>query len=84
MKLPANSTLTEFFIVQLENDVKLNEWIDPYDSIWLKISTIFVYIVEVLASIVMLAFVAYETGGLAGHYRTLINQLLSCLYGAVR
>ena len=42
-----------------------------------------VYVVEVLASVIMLAFVAYETGGYAGHYRTVINQLLSCLYGAV-
>ena len=32
----------------------------------------------------MLAFVVYETNGLAGHYRTLINQLLSYHYGAVR
>ena len=84
MKLLANSTLIELFTVQLENDKKFDEWIDPYDSIWLKIATIFVYIVEVLTSIIMLAFVAYETGGLAGHYRTLINQLLSCLYGYVR
>ena len=32
----------------------------------------------------MLYFVAYETGGSAGHFRTVINQLLSFLYGAVR
>jgi hypothetical protein len=56
---------------------------DPYDSIWLKLATILVYCVEVMASIVMVAFVAFETQGLAGHYRTLINQLLSYLYGGV-
>ena len=58
--------------------------LDPYDSIWLKLTTILVYCVEVMASIVMVAFVAFETQGFAGHYRTLINQLLSYLYGGVR
>ena len=62
-----------------EIDVSL----DPYDSIWLKFITILVYGVEVMASIVMVAFVAFETQGFAGHYRTLINQLLSYLYGGV-
>ena len=57
--------------------------LDPYHSIWLKLLTILVYFIEVIASIVMLAFVSYETQGLAGHYRTLINQLLSYLYGGV-
>ena len=60
-----------------------NEFSDPYDSIWLKILTIVVYIIEVMASIVMLAFVSFEAQGFAGHYRTLINQLLSYLYGVV-
>ena len=57
--------------------------LDLYDSIWLKLITISVYIVEVIASMVMVAFVTFETQGYAGHYRTLINQLLSYLYGAV-
>ena len=57
--------------------------VDPYDSTWLKFITILVYVVEVIASMVMVAFVAFETQGLAGHYRTLINQLLSYLYGGV-
>ena len=57
--------------------------VDPYDSTWLKLITILVYVVEVIASMVMVAFVAFETQGLAGHYRTLINQLLSYLYGGV-
>ena len=87
MKIPINISLTAIIPVQFENDLDINDngkWVDPYDSIWLKISTIIFYIVEVVASIIMLAFVAYETGGNAGHYRTLINQLLSCLYGGVR
>ena len=56
---------------------------DPYGSVWLKLITILVYVVEVIASMVMVAFVVFETQGLAGHYRTLINQLLSYLYGGV-
>jgi hypothetical protein len=59
------------------------EWIDPYDSVWLKILTFFVYIVEVMAASIMITFVYYETSGYAGHYRTLINRLLSYFYGAV-
>ena len=75
--------LTSFTAVLFEPEV-IEEWIDPFDSITLKFLTIIVYIIEVFASIVMLFFVAYETRGYAGHYRTVINQLLSCAYGAVR
>ena len=63
--------------------IGIDKSLDPFDSIWLKLFTILVYIVEVIASIVMLAFVAYEVKGLAGHFRTLINHLLSYLYGGV-
>ena len=65
----------------MEND---KEWIDPYGSVLLKLITIIVYIIEVISASVMFAFVAYETEGYAGHYRTFINQLLSYLYGGVR
>ena len=60
-----------------------NDWIDPYDSTWLKLLSIIIYAMEIFDSIVMVAFVNYETAGLFGHYRTLINQLLSHLYGGV-
>ena len=63
--------------------IGIDKSLDLFDSIWLKLFTILVYIVEVIASIVMLAFVAYEAKGLAGHFRTLINHLLSYLYGGV-
>ena len=62
----------------------IEEWIDPFDSTTLRFLTVIIYAIEVLASIPMLYFVAYETGGSAGHFRTVINQLLSFLYGAVR
>ena len=57
------------------------EFVDPYDSIWLKLITVFVYAVELMSSAIMLAFIIYERQ--YGHYRTLINQLLSYLYGVV-
>ena len=59
-------------------------WTDPYNSIPLKLLTIIIYIIELWASTIMLIFVSYEMKGLFGHYRTVINQLLSCGYGAVR
>ena len=70
-------------IVMFEPDI-IEEWIDPFDSTALKILTFLTYIINVWASIVMFAFVSFETGGDAGHYRTAINQLLSCGYGGVR
>ena len=60
------------------------EWMDPYDLIILKLITVFVFIIEILASAILLTFVMYETSGYAGHYRTVINQLLSSTYAAVR
>ena len=74
---PLRNTFKDPF--SFEIDISL----DPYDSIWLKLTTVLVYCVEVMASIVMVAFVAFETQGFAGHFRTLINQLLSYLYGGV-
>ena len=68
---------------QFEPEI-IEEWIDPFDSTEMKIITVFVLIIEIFASIIMFFFVAYETQGYAGHYRTVINQLLSCFYGSVR
>ena len=56
-------------------------FVDPYDSVWLKIATIIVYKLEILSSLVIFAFIEFEKH--YGHYRTLINQLLSILYGVV-
>ena len=62
---------------------EIEEWTDPHNSIPLKLLTIIIYVIEIWASIVMGIFVTYETKGLFGHYRTVINQLLSYVYGAV-
>ena len=71
------------FVPTIFEIVQSVEFVDPYDSIWLKLITIGVYLVQILSALVNIAFVTFETNGLAGHYRTLINQLLSYLYGAV-
>ena len=63
---------------------QVEKWEDPYDSIILKLVTIITYIIGVFSSAILLLFVVYETRGYAGHYRTIINQLLSVWHGAVR
>ena len=75
--------MTSLTLLSFELEV-IQEWIDPFDSTALKILTGVAYTVGVLASIPILAFVVYETGGYAGHFRTVINQLLSFIYGVVR
>ena len=62
---------------------EIEEWTDPYNLVPLKLLTIIVYLLELWAATVMLIFVVYEMKGLFGHYRTVINQLLSFGYGAV-
>ena len=81
---PMNSSefIKGTFISFFEPD-KIEVWDDQYNSIPLKLLTIVIYIIEIWASIVMLIFVSIETKGLFGHYRTVMNQLLSYVYGAV-
>ena len=55
---------------------------DPYDSVWLKIMTILFYLIGILASVIMLAFINYEKEH-HGNFRSVINQLLSNLYAMV-
>ena len=102
--ISADFEFVEFIQEQEKEEIK---FVDPYDWHWLRIITIGVYFVELMASGelsllyligiwknhivctilyhlgIMIAFVVFETRGLAGHFRTLINQLLSFLYGAV-
>ena len=64
-----NFHLSEKFIridsimYQSGEDLNLEKWADPYDSDLLKFVTVLIYFVNVLASIVMVAFVVYETRG---------------------
>ena len=77
----ATKSIEEFMTCEFE--IIFGQWNDPFDSIGLKIVTVIVYAVEIFASLIMLAFVDHETRGFFGHFRTLINQLLSYLYGGV-
>ena len=64
-----NFHLSENFIridskmYQSGKDLNLEKWADPYDSDLLKFVTVLIYFVNVLACIVMVAFVVYETRG---------------------
>ena len=75
--------LTSNTLASFEPEV-IEEWIDPFDSTKLRLLTLIVYIIDISASIPLMYFVAYETSGYAGHFRTVLNQLVSFLYGAVR
>ena len=81
VNLNGMKSIEEFLTCEFE--IIFEQWNDPFDSIWLKMITIIIYAIEIFASLIMLAFVVHETRGLFGHYRTLINQLLSYLYGGV-
>ena len=68
-------------------DVGFNQTIDetledPYDSIWLQLIAVFVYLSIILSSCLMMAFTYYEQL-YHGHYRTVINQLITNLYNVV-
>ena len=68
--------------MNVENSEEHLQLQDPYNSIWLKIISVLSYFIGLIASAVMLAFINYENG-YHGNFRTVINQLLSNLYGMV-
>ena len=80
---PVGNETCDWKLVTFEKDQEKDkiEFIDPYNSIWLKLITVLIYIVEVLSSAICYAFVIYEQD--YGHYRTLINQLIGYLYKVV-
>ena len=53
-----------------------------HDSIWLKLIALGAYMVCLISSGILLAFKTYEEK-YHGNFRTVINQLLSQLYGLV-
>ena len=81
--LPVENETFDWNLVTFKKDQEKYkiEFIDPYNSIWLKLITVLVYIVELLSSAICYAFVIYEQD--YGHYRTLINQLIGYLYKVV-
>ena len=90
----SNSTIDEYFVKLMKNsDLFEKEWIlpdepnifvDPYDSMWMKIGMTASCLIQLFESAILVSFVFYETQGLAGAYRTVINQLLSGFYSLVR
>ena len=78
-----SSKLTKGLLKSYFEPEEIEVWTDPYNSIPLKLFTFIIYIIELWATTILLIFVSYETKGLFGHYRTVINQLLSHFYGAV-
>ena len=73
--------------VNVSIDVGFNQTIDktledPFDSIWLRLIAVFAYLLIILSSCLMMAFTYYEQL-YHGHYRTVINQLITNLYIAV-
>jgi hypothetical protein len=55
---------------------------DPFDSIGLKVIAILSYLIGLVNSTIMLAFINFENEH-HGNFRTVINQLLSNLYAMV-
>ena len=88
-----NTTLNEYFVKLMKNSDQFEkEWIlqdepnifvDPYDSMWMKIGMTASCLIQFFESAILVSFVFYETQGLAGAYRTVINQLLSEFYTLV-
>ena len=79
----SSNIMKNYLLFSIEQE-EILEWVDPFDSIILKLLMPIIYIIEILASAIFLTFVLYETKGYAGHYRTVINQILSSGYAAVR
>ena len=75
--------MKNYLLFSIEQE-EILEWMDPFDSIILKLLMFVIYIIKILASAIFLTFVMYETKGYAGHYKTVINQILSSVYAAVR
>ena len=61
--LSENFIRIDSIMYQSGKDLNLEKWADPYDSDLLKFVTVLIYFVNVLACIVMVAFVVYETRG---------------------
>ena len=62
-----------------------NFFAEPFSSICIKVAALLLYLSSLFSVSVLLAFARYETQGLAGAFRTLLNQLVSFknLLGAI-
>ena len=79
IKFGNSQQLKEEWIKQEESNI----FVDPYDSMWIKVVITASFLIQILESGILVSFVFYETQGFAGPYRTVINQLLSGFYTLV-
>jgi hypothetical protein len=52
--------MKNYLLFSIESE-EILEWMDPFDSIILKLLTVIIYIIEILASTIFLTFVIFET-----------------------
>ena len=69
----------DFFIGSIFNETTEKTFEGALSSIWLKFMGIAAYFIIIFSSVLMIAFTEYEKA-YHGHYRTVINHLLSHLY----
>ena len=85
-----NNTVEVYLLANWNHDIFMNHknleqqllLQDPYNSVWLTVIAILAYVIDLVTSSIMLAFINYENGH-HGNFRTVINQLLSNLYAMV-
>ena len=68
-----------FTAFHLKEVLNSNVFKDPYQSSHVKGLALISFAINIGASVVLIAFIKYETQGLAGPFRTVINQLVSWL-----
>ena len=61
-------------------EAEKNLFIEPYRELWKKVLGTVFYIIQILAGLIIQAFIIYERDGHAGHFRTALNQLTSWKY----
>ena len=57
-----------------------NLFIEPMDSLWIKLAATFVYLIGLSGCCIQYIFVVYEVNGYAASFRTAMNQLVSSSY----
>ena len=77
--LNASKLCDDFFIRSILNETTEKTFEGALSSIWLKLIAIAAYVIIIFSSVLMIAFTEYERA-YHGHYRTVINHLLSHLY----
>ena len=66
--------------ISTDFEAESNLFVEPYRELWKKLLGTAFYILQILVGLIILAFVRYEREGLAGHFRTALNQLTSWKY----